>query len=590
MLMSLLRLLELAGLAGSWTFAGYALLPAPVRRSEPLRAWSSALALGAGATAAILTALAALHAFSRVNIAVVAVGGLLPACVGFARARNDGTLRRPAIPAGTVDRLAMMALAVLLLATMLATLAPPSSMDATVYHLRVPREFLRARTWIALEDVHSYQPLYIQMLFAQGLVLGGGALAAMIHWALGVGAIASAAAWGRRLGGSSLWAAVVFGGMALFVWESASAFIDLGLALFSSLALLWANERHDGKFGVVLAGVFAGLAAGCKFTGGITAVLTAFAAMFAVWPDWRGGLRRLVAVGAIAGAIALPWYLRNALLTGNPIFPLAHQLLTGQQLTEAQELSSLTYGLGTDFLHLLTSPIDLVARGDLFDQGWSVGPAYVALCPLGIWASRRLRTTRIFFAAASAWWLIWFYSSPQTRLLVPILPPAAGLASVGMRAALEAGRKSLRLAAYTVVAIGIAGGVGMSAMFAAISANVALGIETEGDFLQRHSWHYVAYDKANGTLPRDAKVAVVDVNNLFYLERDARIFLKEYLPADTLRERGFTHKLSVVDCPRPAAERPEAVLWEGNYPLRFSRTRGGVRNMACARLESLPAR
>ncbi len=193
-------------------------------------------------------------------------------------------------------------------------------MDALVYHLRIPHEYLRAGRMAAItDDVRAFQPFNVEMLFAFGMGLRDDVVAALLHWLLGIGAALTAGAWARRLGAkSALVAIAVFAVSPLYVWESTSSFIDLGLTLFSSLALLWATRSDLGRSGVALAGVFAGLAAGSKFTGCTVAALVGGVAFLQALPDRRRASARLLAVGALAVAIASPWYLRNALWTGNP--------------------------------------------------------------------------------------------------------------------------------------------------------------------------------------------------------------------------------------------------------------------------------
>jgi hypothetical protein len=586
MLAALTHLLAAAALAASWTLAGYRLLPARLRtEEEPLLVWSTALAIGAGVTSVLLTILAALHLFARPGIILVTA---VVAIVALAGAREVARAR-PRLFVGRVERwperLALLALGGVLLLTLLSTLAPPSSMDATVYHLQVPRAFLRARFWSPLDDPRSYQPLYVEMLFGQGLALGGSVVAALMHWILGAAAIASAGAWGRRLGGRATWAAVVFGGTALYVWEAPAAFIDLGLALWTSLAFFWATRTERGSAPAVLAGICAGLAAGSKFTGLIAATLAGLAALAVCAPDWKRGLGRLVTVGGIALGVAAPWYLRNLAFTGDPIYPLAAALFG---LPAAPTLSGLTYGIGQDLLHLLSSPFDLLARGDAFDQGWAAGPVYLALGPIGALVTRMRRLALVLVGSVAGWWLIWFYSSPQTRFLLPVMPMAAGLASVAMAAVFRSGGRALRLAATAAVGIALAGALGTGALAAVRDAKVILGRESVSTYLERNSWNYTAFEAANRLLPPDANVAVDGAVNLFYLDRTAA----RADPATTppLPGRGpFTHRLTVEKCPARPRPPGEPVLWEGSYPLRASRLRGGVLEQVCARLTALTA-
>ena len=458
-------------------------------------------------------------------------------------------------------------------------------MDATVYHLRVPSEFLRTATWIKLEEPQSFQPLYVEMLFAEGLAIGGGVLAALVHWMLGLVAVVVAGAWARRLGGKAIWGAVSFGVTALFAWEATSAFIDLGLALFSALAFFWATRPERSWRANILAGVYGGFAAGSKFTGIVAAGLAGCAGLAILWPEWRRGVGRLATIGGIAVAVACPWYLRNFMFTGNPIFPLANRSFH----LPAVPLSAMSYGLGSDLGHLLSSPFDLIARGDLFDQGWSVGPTFLAFVPLGLLV-RRTRLSLVVGVCIAVWWLIWFYSSPQTRLLLPIMPMAAGVAGVGLTVLLatpeRTGRRGMALAALAVAAIGA---VGTAALAARQEMKVIRGGEAPASYLERTSWNYIAYERGNHLLPVDAKLASTGMgNNLYYLERSAVWLGKERRSTLELRRQGFTHELEISSCPLPSLDADDRLtLAAGTYALPASRLSGGIYLQVCYRLSTV---
>lgn len=583
MIPSLLAVVEIALLAFSWLFAGLLFVPRRIRDEEhPIVVGTTAVALAAGATALVLTALVASHRLTRGSIFGLAVAEVVAAVVAVRQLRPR---IGESVPRERLARIALWSLAVVGALTLFATLGPPSSMDATVYHLRVPKEFLRTGYWTKLDDVHSFQPLYVEMLFAEGMALGGGPLAALVHWALGIAAVGAATMWGRRFGGcgSGTWAALAFGGTALYAWESTSAFIDLALALFAALSLYWATRPDSGTKGALLAGAFGGLAGGSKFTGLIVAALAALAAFAMTWPDRRHALRRAITVGATALFVACPWYLRNFAMTGNPVYPLLNQRFH----LPIRKLSGLEYGHGGDLLHLVFSPLDLILRGAAFSEGWSVGPALLVLVPVGIVALR----SRIALVAAgviTVWWLIWFWSSPQTRLLLPIMPMAAGLAGAGFSVLLGARFRALRLLAIGVLGAATAEGLAISALYAKLNARVVLGMEDAATFLEKNSWNYVAYEQANRLLPAGSHLAATGIfwNNLYYLDVPITFVGDDEVPVADLRAAGFTHELRITKCPlAPTLDRP--VVVEGAYPLRASRLRGGVYEQVCYRISSI---
>jgi hypothetical protein len=274
---------------------------------------------------------------------------------------------------------------------------------------------------------------------------------------------------------------------------------------------------------------------------------------------------------------------RNLMATGNPFYPIGNALLGLPMPTFSTSL----YGYGTSLSYLLRSPFDLVWRGGVFDKGWSLGPAYLALVPLGLVLTARTKVGRVASASLVLWWLFWFVSSQQARLLLPMAPLAAGVAAVGARWTLAAPSRLFRWAAVSTLSVAATVGLAVALLTATVTARAATGMESAAAFLRRNSWNYIAFEKANQLLPADARVAVIGsrANNLYYLDRPAMYF--ETAPsAPALRDLRLSHVLDIGDCPYPAldGQLPSQTLWTSQYALVRSRLQGGVNAMVCARL------
>jgi hypothetical protein len=565
-------------IAAVWFLGGRRILPRRARAEEPLLVWATSLGLAAGTTAMATTLLAAVGWLRPGPLWAVLWAWTALAVLELRRFTWPQTWPQPWATPWT--RVLTATLALTAAFTFISVLAPPSSIDALVYHLRVPHEYLRSRRMVPLrDDVRTFQPLNVEMLFAFGMALRDDVVAASLHWVLAIGAALSAGAWARRLRAKSpLVAMAIFVCSPLFVWESTSSFIDLGLSLFTSLGLLWATtEAECSPVGILLAATFAGFAAGSKFTGCGAAVLVGGAAFLHARQERRPGLVRLLTVGAGAALIAAPWYLRNLLWTGNPFFPLANRLF-GRGA--AQPLSTFVYGYGKDPLHFFSSPFDLIWRGDPFDAGWSMGPAYLALVPLALLSGRRERAYRTLVVVLGAFWLFWFYSSQQMRLLLPILPLCAGLAADGFDR-LQSHRWPGR-SARAAVALSMAVGLATAAVLAKGSWKVVAGVEPRTAYLGRLAMDYPAFEQVNSRLTDDARVAVCGVPNVYYLRPRATIVSFDEIPA--LPARGFTHLVWIGKCDdqRPLAGQ---ILWSGRYLRPGSRFQGtGSSTEVCAEL------
>ena len=586
MIGALTHTLAFGAIAATLVLAGDLVLPERARRVCLWARWATAFALGVGLIAGAFTLALACGVLSARVIWDVQAAVSVAALVRLVLLVKTGDLSwsavvRPLSRLSAISRACLALSVVMAAATFVSTLAPPSSMDATVYHLRMPAVYLAQGRWAFLPDIaQTFQPAYVEMAFGHFMALESDVSSALLHWGLGIGAALSAGAWARRFGANPWVAALLVLGTPVFVWESTGAFIDLGLTLFGSLAIYWSSRDDMGRPAVVIAGALAGLAAGSKLTGAALAVLAGAAAFAMAWPRWRLGVGRLLGIGAMALVIALPWYGHNFFTTGNPFYPVGNSVFG----VPFRVFDNAHYGYGRSLLNLLLSPFDLVWRGEPFDQGWAVGPAFLALVPLGVFIGRRARIIRLAAACILGFWVFWFYSMPQTRLLLPIEPLGAALAAVAVDWALTVRFRMVRLSVVATTGVSTLMGLAVALAFVRSYLPAALGFESRDAFLTRTSWHYPALAAATAWTPKGARVAVIGADNLYYLRRDAAL-VKEQTTVAELRKSGFSHLLTIGACNDRHPRMP--VLWADEYKLPASRLGGGVAGVLCASLEVL---
>ena len=184
---------------------------------------------------------------------------------------------------------------------LVAATAPVSSADALKYHLALPKLWLQTGSigdpfwrW------EGFNPSGIEMLYTQGLALGGGSAAAPLHAVFAALCALAIFGLGRELGRASTAGAVaafLFVLQGIVTWEATSAFVELGIAFYLTLAvwhgLRWA--RAPSWRGALWTGALSGAAAGTKYLGlvGAAIVVGGFAlAALRVRRRRRGGARR----------------------------------------------------------------------------------------------------------------------------------------------------------------------------------------------------------------------------------------------------------------------------------------------------------
>jgi hypothetical protein len=326
-----------------------------------------------------------------------------------------------------------------LLLTQLLTLTPPFDYDSLAYHLQGPRLFLEAgRIQPIYENWFTFYPFTWEMLYMLGLGLGSDIFAKLIHFSTLLLFLLSAYVFGRRLVSPQVgWlsTAILLGIPILPLWGS-TAYTDIAWALFQFLAvgmiLLWKKERGMGY--LVLAGVMQGLAMGSKYPALASGAAIGLMVLWMAWRDrgsqsawsrvWRAGL----CFGGTAILVASPWYVKNFVQTGDPVFPLLFKPSGVDPLRVKLWLEYVySFGVGREWYHYLLLPIHLYTEYKRF--GTFIGavdiPSPVFLLVFAYPLLRvRYKDYRLDWLASFTLviFVIWAAGSQQTRFLLPIYP------------------------------------------------------------------------------------------------------------------------------------------------------------------------
>jgi hypothetical protein len=228
-----------------------------------------------------------------------------------------------------------------------------SDYDALSYHLPVPAEWL-ASGFVSFLPHNAYgnMPAAAELLFAPGLALaperwGGLHFSRLVGLACAELAALAVFAAARRLAGrrAALLAALVFLGGAWLSEITVNPYVEPVLTLFvaaTGLALLAALGRRRFDLGrLATAGLLAGAACCTKYPALVLLALPAALLAAAGGTLRHVGFRRALAGGALVGTLALaaaaPWYLRNLVASGNPVYPLAGRVLASRYWDEHKE-------------------------------------------------------------------------------------------------------------------------------------------------------------------------------------------------------------------------------------------------------------
>lgn len=420
-----------------------------------------------------------------------------------------------------------VALALLFTFPFLLTLAPQfEAFDALLYHLAQPARVLQDGGLRPLNIPHFWFPNLTENVYLWALALRSERLAQMMHftWAVLAALLLwrwAIRVWGVEIGRKTL---LLLAAIPSLPMLASWAYADMALVFYGIATLyavtLFESTRTAGWLRVV--GIMAGLAMTIKYTS-FTVPLTA-GLLILVWR--RGTLSEALAYATrfslVALLIAAPWYVRNALYTGNPIYPFG---FGGRywDAFRAEWYASPGTGIGWDVGQLVMLPLNVILgyRDENFYDG-RLGPLLLLLAPLAVWillsgvrdGSHRGRSKQaigLFCLLSFAAWTFGVISTKslwQARLLFPAAIPFALPAALGWEAlkAFDSSRFRVSFFSSVVIAVVIALTLFDNGMFV-LQRNplaMALGTQTRLGYIARVNPAYAALMQTVAELPAGA--------------------------------------------------------------------------------------
>jgi hypothetical protein len=505
--------------------------------------------LGAGAWSLVWFFLGVLPLY-RVSVGALALlAGLVLAGRALVRTRPTGAgIAR----AGALAGLGLIVTGQVL--ALVAALAPPTAKDTLLYHYALPKAWIAAGRAVEVPfNIAGYYPLGVEMHVVWAMLLGA---------PLGVRAAEAAAGatvflfapllamtvygWARERGADRAWAAVA---ALVIAWiptaydVAASAYVDLALAGYTALAVRafgrwWATGRSRYLLGVA-AGV--GGALSIKLSAAFVLLPLALLGLLHALGAGRGEREAarpgtaLTAAGLL-GALALgvtfaaPWYARNWVRTGSPLFPFYLEMWPAQAPGWDLERSRLyetlfsLYGDVGSPLDYLWSPIRLAVAAQPDRPAYYdgvLGIAFVFALPLLGWALWRRRLDvelRLAVLISAGLFVFWLFSSQQLRYVLPATPGLAVAIAVAGHGIERPAHRPLRVLVLAAAALGLPV---LVAWFLTLDpTRVVLGGERRETFLARRLDYYPYYQVVNRDLPPSARVWLIDMRrDTYHLDR-----------------------------------------------------------------------
>jgi hypothetical protein len=334
---------------------------------------------------------------------------------------------------------------------LLLALAPPvEAFDALLYHLSIPAMWLKDGGLILFNMPHYWFPHLIEGIFIWPMALGNDTAPQIIHFTFGILTVLLLWDWSRQLWGNRMawWVVAVILTMPSLFWLAAWAYTDLALSFYSMSVLYTIYKwKHTGNSSwLVISGLMAGFAMGVKYT---SFLIPLTGVVFLFWWGRRGIRNTSLIIFRFIGSsfiVAFPWYVRNWVWTGNPVYP----FIFGGPFWDSfrsQVYSGAGTGIGLNMRALLFLPLTVTLgyRDANFFDG-NLGPSFLVFLPVALYAllhARRESPSRqsalilcASFTGITA--LTWTYGVIQTvnlwqsRLLLPGMFPFVLIIAVGI--------------------------------------------------------------------------------------------------------------------------------------------------------------
>ncbi len=465
------------------------------------------------------------------------------------------------------------AIAVSVLSGLLSSVAPPTSWDATISHLKVPHEYLEAGRIMRLDDLHSNGPMNGVMLFIPAMLLGGDTAPAVLHLSFLVLAGVALYGFARRHVGrtGSLLAAAIYLLMPIGAMLGSEALVDYHLVFYILLAFVglvygWQEDRPGWS---ILGAVCLGIALGSKYNALYALLPLCVGLGVRVWQG-VGRRQRLLTEGAgvllLAVVIGCPWYVRNVVLTGNPVYPVFARSIPTRHLsaglTGERPVERTPPPYPRDTLNVLLYPVNHtlgfsrgIAAGPQPEGAQnSPGPLYLALVPLLLLMRPAPRWALVVVGVAALAFGQIILTFPMFRYLLPFIVPCAAVS--GRAFEWLDGRRWVRITVgfvtVVVLLLQLVPFVGRTAT----RAGVVFGAESRAEYLRRADDVYPMAEYAAERLGPDAKLFFVG-ERIYHFRalgldatmgmplRQARVdFPAIASPAELLeqlRQPGYTH-------------------------------------------------
>lgn len=285
----------------------------------------------------------------------------------------------------------------------LFSLSPPIFYDSLEFHIGVPNYYiLKGKITYMDGNVFSNTPLFLQMIYLFAMLIQSELLTTLLTFLMGILLLLSLLSFGKKFLFShlSFLPSIILLSLPLTTFLITTPLQDLPLALFFMLTFYsFVLFRKTQKFGwLILTGIFAGFSVGIKYQGlFLLFLLPIFISL--TGKNLKENIKLIIITSLVALVISSPWFLKNTLYTGNPIYPVSFKLFGGKKWNEENSsrfLQDLHIKKPRQMFSLLYQ-VNVSAK--IFGAGGIIGPIFIIFIPFYLLGKRNKIADALFIVS-----------------------------------------------------------------------------------------------------------------------------------------------------------------------------------------------
>ncbi|MCK4761556.1 MAG: glycosyltransferase family 39 protein [Candidatus Aminicenantes bacterium] len=302
----------------------------------------------------------------------------------------EGDAQRP-LPGKSMqkNRFFGLLLAVFFVVNFFFSLFPPTFYDSLLYHLAVPNYYIMnggITPW--LTNFFSNLPLNGEMLFFFALLGKTPYIPKLLSLSAGLGIILLLFSWYRRQfsRGFSALPLLLFYTIPQVGFLTSSSKTDIPgmLFLFAGVRLFFYYIEKKNRGLLLLSGFFWGFAIGSKYIFAFFLLGFFFSLLFYKPLKFKKKAVAIVTISIVVLLCLLPWFVKNAVITGNPLYPYMNNIFKSKHWDSGQSANfstTIKRGSGHSLWKYLYYPIEIFITPYSYGMTAVLGILFLAFAP-----------------------------------------------------------------------------------------------------------------------------------------------------------------------------------------------------------------